>query len=333
MQSYGHADSRLSPTLIPHTLILTYLLTPGSIRAYCLPWTMYEYVSTDFSVDSSSHFYPRDSVLARVGSLAMALCPSVCVCHKSVFYRNGWKNGADFWHDHLTYPTLYFKEIRVSSKIGVLPSGTLLQNYGLRKFRHYEILARERWSLINWALVGQLSWQYIRAPSLDRCGLSHRSSSSVYSMILSHGSISDSLYLSVQITDRWTNTNTHTQTVTRTQLKAVYTPTPAAISRCGWLRCSSRTRSVLSRCRCVDSAFRYVQLWQRLTHRKEKPAHWILAKGTSTSDLLTVRPKFTRRHDTIRDATLTCEQKPTSVSLIYRTEPTTKKWKTKKTKK
>jgi len=30
----------------------------------------------------------------------------------------------------------------------------------------------------------------------------------------------------------------------------------------------------------------------------------------------------------IRDAISTCTQKPTGVSLIYRTEPTTKKWKT-----
>ena len=34
------------------------------------------------------------------------------------------------------------------------------------------------------------------------------------------------------------------------------------------------------------------------------------------------------RRDTIRDAVLTCAQKLTLVSLIYRTEPTTKKWKT-----
>jgi len=33
------------------------------------------------------------------------------------------------------------------------------------------------------------------------------------------------------------------------------------------------------------------------------------------------------RNDTIRDAILTCNQKLTRVSLIYRTEPTTKKWK------
>ena len=35
---------------------------------------------------------------------------------------------------------------------------------------------------------------------------------------------------------------------------------------------------------------------------------------------------------TIRDAILTCARKPTCVSLIYHTEPTTKKWKTEKVK-
>ena len=38
------------------------------------------------------------------------------------------------------------------------------------------------------------------------------------------------------------------------------------------------------------------------------------------------------RYDTIRDAILTCARKPTWVSLIYRTEPTTKKCKNRKTK-
>ena len=37
-------------------------------------------------------------------------------------------------------------------------------------------------------------------------------------------------------------------------------------------------------------------------------------------------------YDTIRDAILTCAQKPTRVSLIYRAEPTTKQRKTKKSK-
>jgi len=38
------------------------------------------------------------------------------------------------------------------------------------------------------------------------------------------------------------------------------------------------------------------------------------------------------RYDTIWDAILTCNQKLTWVSLIYRTEPTTKTWKNRKTK-
>ena len=38
------------------------------------------------------------------------------------------------------------------------------------------------------------------------------------------------------------------------------------------------------------------------------------------------------RYDTIRDAILTCARKPTRVSLIYRTETTTKKCKTEKLK-
>ena len=40
----------------------------------------------------------------------------------------------------------------------------------------------------------------------------------------------------------------------------------------------------------------------------------------------------TIRYDTIRDAILTCTRKPTRVSLIYRTKPTTKKCKTEKLK-
>ena len=41
----------------------------------------------------------------------------------------------------------------------------------------------------------------------------------------------------------------------------------------------------------------------------------------------------TIRYDTIRDAILTCARKPTWVSSIYRTEPTTKKCKNRKSKK
>ena len=41
---------------------------------------------------------------------------------------------------------------------------------------------------------------------------------------------------------------------------------------------------------------------------------------------------YDRAGVTIRDAILTCAQKLTRISLIYRTEPTTKKWKTEKVK-
>jgi len=40
----------------------------------------------------------------------------------------------------------------------------------------------------------------------------------------------------------------------------------------------------------------------------------------------------TKRYDTIRYAVLTCARKPTQVSLIYRTEPTTKEWRREKLK-
>jgi len=40
-----------------------------------------------------------------------------------------------------------------------------------------------------------------------------------------------------------------------------------------------------------------------------------------------------RVYDTIRDAILTCTRKPARVSLIYRTEPTNKKCKNRKSKK
>jgi len=40
------------------------------------------------------------------------------------------------------------------------------------------------------------------------------------------------------------------------------------------------------------------------------------------------RAKNFDEYDTIRDVILTCAQKPTRVSLIYRTERSTKKWKT-----
>jgi len=51
------------------------------------------------------------------------MCPSVH--YTPVLYRNDWTNRADFWHS--TCPIVCYKEIWVSSKIRVHPSGTLSQ--------------------------------------------------------------------------------------------------------------------------------------------------------------------------------------------------------------
>ena len=60
----------------------------------------------------------------------------------------------------------------------------------------------------------------------------------------------------------------------------------------------------------------------------------LIRESTFDADSL-AKPKvltgrMTSRYDTIRDAILTCARKPTRVSLIYRTEPTTKKCKNRK---
>ena len=57
----------------------------------------------------------------------------------------------------------------------------------------------------------------------------------------------------------------------------------------------------------------------------------LLVVPHSTHERLDIE-KITIRYDTIRDAILTCARKPTWVSLIYRTETTTKRCKTEKLK-
>jgi len=69
-------------------------------------------------------FYPRDAMLARV--LAIALCLSVCVCLSQVGVLSKGMNGLMWflaWRLFSTSPALSFKEIRVFTKIRVLPSG------------------------------------------------------------------------------------------------------------------------------------------------------------------------------------------------------------------
>ena len=107
------------------------------------------------------------AMLCIRGTIAMGLCPSVC--HKSVFCRNGWTNRAGFgmWVSfHTSYTVLKGNSVISKSK------GTSLWNFvlnsGLRKFRHgisivatcYQLSSRkvDAHSVINWTVVGQLSW-------------------------------------------------------------------------------------------------------------------------------------------------------------------------------
>jgi len=138
--------------------------------------------------------------------LAMGLCPSVCVrpsitsrCSTKMAERIELVFGmrASF---HLSYTVLKRKSVISKNKSTSLWNFVL--NSGLRKFRHcisivekcYQLSSKnvDAQSVINWAVVDQLSRLYLRAPTLDHYSLSHRSSSAVYSTILSHGSISDS---------------------------------------------------------------------------------------------------------------------------------------------
>jgi len=65
----------------------------------------------------------------------MGLCPCLCLSEVGVILKrlneSGWFLA---WELHSTYPTLCYKEIHVSSKIRVLPSGILLQTLDLKNF-------------------------------------------------------------------------------------------------------------------------------------------------------------------------------------------------------
>ena len=68
-------------------------------------------------------------------------------------------------------------------------------------------------------------------------------------------------------------------------------------------------------------------------HAASCPAGRVLMRSQVARGKSARRQWHTRiRYDTIRDAILTCARKPTWVSLIYRTQPTTKKCKNRKTK-
>ena len=117
--------------------------------------------------------------------LAMGLCPRVCLC-PSVTSRCSIETDErielvfGMWASfHPSYTVLKGNSVIPQNK------GTSLWNFvlnsGLRKFRHgisivetcYRLSSRkvDAQSVINWAVVGQLSWQYLRAPTLDHYSL------------------------------------------------------------------------------------------------------------------------------------------------------------------
>jgi len=61
---------------------------------------------------------------------------------------------------------------------------------------------------------------------------------------------------------------------------------------------------------------------KRFIHRR-KVVPFFLSHGVYNVEMYVL----SIRHDTIREASLTCARKLTQFSLIYRTEPKTKKWK------
>jgi len=96
-------------------------------------------------------FYPRDIMQAWV--LAMALCP----CLPQVGVLSKWMDRIIWllaWGLLSTSPTPCFKEIQVSTKTTVLPSGTFFQtphteNFapGISIIKRAISMAQERWTL------------------------------------------------------------------------------------------------------------------------------------------------------------------------------------------
>ena len=142
-------------------------------------------------------YYPRGYYL-----VAMALCPCLSATSQCSIKRGERINFAFFARGLLsTSHTLWFKEIQVSTKIRVLPSVTFpetpdVENFATAYRRSYVHQLSSRKvdagpSSVDWV-------DLITPPSSDArplYNLSQRSSSSVYSSILSRAAISDSWYL------------------------------------------------------------------------------------------------------------------------------------------
>ena len=74
---------------------------------------------------------------SAVYAMALCLCLSVCLCLSEVGVLLKWLNGLSgflTWRLPSTYPTLCYKEIVLTPKIRVLPSGTLSKMLDLEIF-------------------------------------------------------------------------------------------------------------------------------------------------------------------------------------------------------
>ena len=102
----------------------------------------------------------------------------VSFCHKSVFCRNRWTNQAVFGMGAFFHPS--YTVLKGNSGISK-NKGTFLWNFvpnsWLRNFRSVILIVEmcyrlsstklDAQSMINWTVIGHLSWQYLRAPTLD----------------------------------------------------------------------------------------------------------------------------------------------------------------------
>jgi len=97
------------------------------------------------------------------------------------------------------------------------------------------------------------------------------------------------------------------------------------------LACCARGQLPLSA--STDKIFCGPPTWQ-ISHVVPKTYAYISTASVIIITTLSLDRRYFNlsRYDTIRDAILTCARKPTWVSWIYRTEPTTKKCKNRKTK-
>jgi len=115
-------------------------------------------------------------------SVSVSVC--VCLSQVAVFYRNEWTNRAGFGTGASFHPSYaVFEENSGISKNKGTSLWNFVPNTGLRKFCFGISIVETcyRLSSTTWRhserdkldIVGQLSWQYLRAPTRDHCSWSH----------------------------------------------------------------------------------------------------------------------------------------------------------------